>query len=179
MRGTQTFLSSVVLSAVFAGLAMAAPAKAPAEADCQRFGGEVSALIDVNKTSPNITVARSAFQLGIMECMEGDDVTANRHYQEAKTALTGEQPRAPAAPRPAPAKAVVVEADCQRVGGDVSALIDTKATSPNIAAARAAFQIGIMDCMEGDDANANKHYQEAKTLLGSDQPKTPATSPRS
>ena len=47
-----------------------------------------------------------------------------------------------------------------------SAIIDTAATSQNIAPARSVFQRGIMECMEGDDAAANKHYQEAKTLLG-------------
>jgi len=178
MRGTKTLLSSIVLSAISGGVAIAAPAKALVEADCQRVGGEVSALLDVNKTSPNVSAARAAFQLGIMECMEGDNLNANTHYQDAKTALTGEQPRVPAAPRPAPVKAVVVE-DCQRVGGDVSALIDTKPTSANIAAARAAFQIGIMECMEGNDANANRHYNEAKTLLGSASPKAPTSSPKS
>ena len=179
MRGSKTILSSLILSAVLSGAAIAAPAKGPAEADCQRVGGEVSALIDANKTAPNIAAARSSFQLGIMECMESDNTNANKHYQEAKSLLTGEQPGLPPAPRPAAAKAAVAEADCQRVGGDVSALIDINRTSPNVAAARAVFQMGIMECMEGDDTNANKHYQEAKTLLGSNEPKAPASSPRS
>lgn len=179
MRGSKTILSSLILSAVLSGAAIAAPAKAPAEADCQRVGGEVSALIDANKTAPNIAAARSSFQLGIMECMESDNANANKHYQEAKTLLTGENPPVPTAPRPGAAKTVVVEADCQRVGGDVSALIDTNRTSPNIAAARAVFQMGIMECMEGDDGTANKHYQQAKTLLGSDEPKPPVPAPKS
>jgi hypothetical protein len=166
MRGTKTILSSIVITAIFTGMAMAATA-APAkvEADCQRLGGEVSALIDAKLTSPNISAARSAFQVGIMECMEGENTTANKHYQDAKTLLTGEQPRTPVAPFAPTKAAVALEPDCQRVGGDVSALIDTKATSPNIAAARAAFQVGIMECMEGDYTAANKHYFEAKNLL--------------
>jgi hypothetical protein len=179
MRASNTILSSLILSAVLSGAAIAAPAKAAPEADCQRVGGEVSALIDANKTAPNIAAARSSFQVGIMECMESDNTNANKHYQEAKTLLTGEQPALPASPRPAAAKAAAIEADCQRVGGDVSALIDVNRTSPNIAAARSVFQMGIMECMEGDDANANKHYQQAKTLLGSDEPKASASSPRS
>ncbi|HXJ03311.1 MAG TPA: hypothetical protein VNH44_18980 [Micropepsaceae bacterium] len=83
-----------------------------------------------------------------------------------------------AAPATAPvAPAVpVVEQDCQKVGGDVSVLIDKQATSPNLPAARAAFQVGIMECMDGDDAAANKHYQDAKKLLSDDQkPATPAS----
>src|SRR6185503_21067503 len=70
------------------------------------------------------------------------------------------------------------EPDCQKVGGDVSALIDTKRSSPNISAARAAFQAGIMECMEGDDPSANKLYQDAKKLLSSDQSAPVATSKR-
>jgi hypothetical protein len=86
--------------------------------------------------------------------------------------LIGIAAAAPAAP---PAKApVTAEADCQKVGGDVSKMIDKSATSPNIAAARAAFQVGIMVCMEGDDATANKHYEDAKKLLSSEAPKAPA-----
>ena len=53
------------------------------------MGGEVSALIDQRKDSPNIAQARSVFQVGIMECMEGSDDVANGHYQEAKNLLAG------------------------------------------------------------------------------------------
>ena len=70
------------------------------------------------------------------------------------------------------------ENDCQKVGGEVSALIDKERTSPNISAARAVFQRGIMDCMEGDQFEANKLYQEAKKLLNSDRLTTPTSSPK-
>ena len=87
-------------------------------------------------------------------------------------AIFGVAAAAPAAP---PAKTpIVAEADCQKVGGEVSALIDKGTAAPNIAAARAAFQVGIMDCMDGDDAAANKHYEEAKKLLSNEAPKPPA-----
>jgi hypothetical protein len=46
------------------------------------------------------------------------------------------------------------------MGGEVSALIDARRTSPDLSTARAIFQAGIMDCMEGD---------EAKNLLNGDQ----------
>ena len=62
-------------------------------------------------------------------------------------------------------KEVVVQ-DCQKSGGEVSAMIDTSTRSPNLPAAKALFQRGIMECMEGDDETANKHYQDAKDLLG-------------
>jgi hypothetical protein len=75
-------------------------------------------------------------------------------------------PASPAISRPAP------QADCQKLGSEVSALIDTRTDSPNIAAARSRFQVGIMECMEGSDDAANKHYQDAKNLLTQDQPKT-------
>jgi hypothetical protein len=74
-------------------------------------------------------------------------------------------PASPAISRPAP------QADCQKLGSEVSALIDTRTDSPNIAAARSRFQVGIMECMEGSDDAANKHYQDAKNLLTQDQPK--------
>jgi len=79
----------------------------------------------------------------------------------ASVAATPSQtPRAPAP-----------QADCQKVGGEVSALIDKRTDSPNIAAARSVFQVGIMECMEGSDDAATGHYLEAKKLLGGDQPK--------
>jgi len=81
-------------------------------------------------------------------------------------------PAAPATVTPSAA------ADCHKLGGEVSALIDKEAGSPNIAAARSLFQVGIMDCMEGDSDDANDHYREAKKLLSSDQPKTPASTAR-
>jgi hypothetical protein len=177
MRIAQSIVSGAVLSALVWGFAAAAPAAQPA-ADCQRLGGEVSALIDNKLTSPNIAAARANFQAGIMDCMEGDDGSAKTHYTEAKRLLLSDERAAPAAPAKAvvqpavPPKSVaqpaVVEAapaDCRRVGGEASVLIDTRKNSPNIAAARAAFQVGIMDCMEGDDVAANKSYQQVKELL--------------
>jgi hypothetical protein len=85
--------------------------------------------------------------------------------------LTGAAVAAPAAQanRPAP------QPDCQKLGSEVSALIDSRTESPNIATARSTFQVGIMECMEGADDSANKHYQDVKKLLTQDQPK-PASS---
>ena len=80
---------------------------------------------------------------------------------------------------PAPATATASapsENDCHKVGSDVSVLIDREVTSPKISAARAVFQRGIMDCMEGDTNEAIKLYEEAKKLLSSDQPKSPTLS---
>jgi hypothetical protein len=81
-------------------------------------------------------------------------------------------------PAPVPSQ-ITTGADCQKLGGDISALIDTSVGSPKLPAARAAFQVGIMDCMEGDDIAANKHYQEAKKLLSSDRQDVPVSSPKS
>ena len=102
MRGSKSLVSGLVLGLTLCGVAAASPAapsakvSAAAEADCQKLGGEVSALIDKNATSRNIAAARAVFQVGIMECMEGDDATANKHYDDAKKLLTNEAPRAPA-----------------------------------------------------------------------------------
>jgi hypothetical protein len=74
------------------------------------------------------------------------------------------------------APAVSAGPDCQKTGGDVSALIDASATSPNISAAKAVFQLGIMDCMEGQPEEANKHYDDARKLLGSSPSRAPVSS---
>src|SRR6266567_1901061 len=171
MRVSTSILSGVVLGVIVSGAAIAAPAAAPAvEKDCQKMGGEVSALIDTKGTSPNISTARAIFQAGVMECIEGDGVGANRDYQDAKNLLTSDLKAVLAAPVKPAVMAATPAADkgCQKLGGEVSALIDTRRTSPNIASARAIFQSGIMDCMEGDDTAANKHYVEAKDLLSGD-----------
>ena len=170
MRVSINILSGAVLGAIVWGAAIAAPAAATVEKDCQKMGGEVSALIDAKGTSPNISTARAVFQTGIMECMEGDDVAANRDYQDAKNLLTTDQKATLVAPvKPAVIAATpVADKDCQKMGGEVSALIDARRTSPNLSTARAIFQAGIMDCMEGDDTAANKHYVEAKNLLSGD-----------
>ena len=164
MRNVKGIVSGAFLILASCGAALAAPAGGPANTECQQAGSEVSALIDAKAGSPNLAAARAAFQVGIMDCMEGNDASANGHYQEAKR-LLGE----PVALRPAPAKAATPQAivvkDCQQVGGEVSALIDAKQGSPNVPAARAAFQIGIMQCMEGDDLGAGKHYEDARKLL--------------
>ena len=78
-----------------------------------------------------------------------------------------------------PPVSISSDADCEKTGSDVSALIDASTTSPNISAARAVFQVGIMNCMEGRSDEANKQYQSAKKLLGSDQPKAPIVLPKS
>ena len=109
MRGSNSIVTSVILGVSLWSAAIAAPATAPktpaapaaANVDCQRVGGDVSALIDKGTTSPNISAARAAFQVGIMECMEGDDAAANKHYQEAKKLLSGDQGNAPvSSPKP-------------------------------------------------------------------------------
>lgn len=164
MRKVNGIISGAFLSLAFCGAAIAAPTGAAGSAECQQAGSEVSALIDAKAGSPNLPAARAAFQVGIMDCMEGNEASANNHYQEARR-LLGE----PAVLRPAPAKPAapqtVVAKDCQQAGGEVSALIDARQASLNLPAARAAFQIGIMQCMEGDDIGAGKHYEEAKRLL--------------
>ena len=102
MRGSKSIVSGLILGLSLFGVAAAAPAAPPAkapvaaEADCQKVGGEVSAMIDKGRMSPNIAAARAAFQVGIMECMEGDDSAANKHYEDAKKLLSNETPKAPA-----------------------------------------------------------------------------------
>ena len=102
MRGSKNLVSGLVLGLSLIGVAVAAPVAAPAKApaavevDCQKNGSEVSALIDKSRTSPNIAAARAAFQVGIMECMEGDDAKAIKHYDDAKKLLTNETPKIPA-----------------------------------------------------------------------------------
>ena len=171
MRVSINIMSGVALSVLVWGVAIAAPAATTTgEKDCQKMGSEVSALIDNKGTSPNISTARAVFQTGIMECMEGDDVAANKDYQDAKNLLSTSQKATLAAPVKTPATVATPVADknCQKVGGELSALIDARRTSSNISTARAIFQAGIMDCMEGDDAAANRHYLEAKNLLSGD-----------
>jgi hypothetical protein len=160
MRKFGYMLCGVVAGACLWSGVIAAPAASPA--DCRKVGSEVSALIDKSSTSRASASAKAAFQIGIMDCMEGDDAAANRHYQDAKTLLGVATPVTPLAVN------VQEEANCQKTGSEVSALIDNSAGSRNLPGARAAFQIGIMECMEGDDVNANKHYQDAKELLRSE-----------
>ena len=172
MRVSISILSGTVLGVIVWATAIASPAAAATvEKNCQKIGGEVSALIDTKGTSPNISTARAIFQAGIMECMEGDDVAANRDYRDAKNLLTNDQKATLVSPaKPSVTAAMpVADKDCQKLGGEVSSLIDARQTSPNISTARAVFQAGIMDCMEGDDTAANKHYLEAKNLLSGDQ----------
>src|SRR5580765_96056 len=103
MRGSKSLVAGLILGLSLLGVAAAAPAAPPAkapvaaaEADCQKVGGEVSAMIDKSRTSPNLPAARAAFQVGIMECMEGDDSAANKHYEDARKLLSNEAPKAPA-----------------------------------------------------------------------------------
>ena len=153
-------LSATLWSGAFA--AQVATTAAAPSMDCRWVGNTVSALIDSSASSPNLAAAQAAFQLGIMECMEGDDDAANEFYQKSAALLTGNPPSGVLAQVAPPAQ---VAADCQTVGASVSALIDASPMSPNISAAKAAFQRGIMECMEGDDIAANEVYQEAKTFL--------------
>jgi hypothetical protein len=171
MRVSINMLAGAVFGVLVSGSVIAAPAATTTvEKDCQKVGGEVSALIDAKGTSPNISTARAVFQTGIMECTEGDDVAANKDYQDAKNLLTTDQKAIFVAPAKTPVIAAtpVADKDCQKMGGEVSALIDARRTSPNLSTARAIFQAGVMDCMEGDDVAANKHYLQARNLLSGD-----------
>jgi len=73
-------------------------------------------------------------------------------------------------PAPVAHSTAPTQADCQKLGSDVSALIDRRQESPNIAQARAVFQIGVSECMEGSDDAANLHYADAKKLLAENFP---------
>ncbi len=106
MRIAMTIATAALASLTLCSAALAATATtrnpaAPAM-DCRKAGNEVSALIDNKSGSPNLPAARAMFQVGVMECMEGDDVAANGHYEQAK-AMLGDQP-SPKAPAPAPGK---------------------------------------------------------------------------
>jgi hypothetical protein len=92
----------------------------------------------------------------------------------ASATLWGVAIAQPAATHTTAAPAATTE-DCRKSGNEVSALIDNRAGSPNLPAARAVFQVGIMECMEGDDSAASKYYQQAKELLANDQPVTPSS----
>ncbi len=80
-------IAAVGPSATIRNPAPAAHSTAPAQPDCEKLGSDVSALIDKRADSANIAQARAAFQLGIMECIEDDDVAANQHYADAKNLL--------------------------------------------------------------------------------------------
>lgn len=106
MRIAISIAAAALLSLTFCSAALAATAAshnpaAPA-VDCRKAGNEVSALIDTKSGSPNLPAARAMFQVGVMECMEGDEVAANTHYQQAK-AMLNDRPSAEAPPH-APAK---------------------------------------------------------------------------
>ncbi len=160
---TGLLMTLALCGGAFAATGTAKPTVVPG--DCQRSGANVSALIDSTTNSTNVAGARAAFQRGIMLCMEGDDVGANAVYQQATDMLTNTTTRPPV---PAVSPTVANTADCQTTGATVSALIDSSGSSPNVAAARAAFQRGIMLCMEGDDLTANNVYETAKKLLAKD-----------
>jgi len=63
---------------------------------------------------------------------------------------------------------VAPEFDCRAAGNEVSALIDAAAGNRNLPAARSTFQVGVMDCMDGDIQEANKRFQEVRKLLASE-----------
>src|ERR1700686_1452247 len=89
---------------------------------------------------------------------------------------TGFSPHAPTSAKALPS--VATQADCEKTGSDKSALIDASATSPNLSAARAVFEVGIMNCMEDEPDKANIRYEDARKLLGGDRPKAPISSPK-
>jgi hypothetical protein len=109
MRGSKSIVSGLALGLTLLGVAAAAPAAPPAkapvaaaEADCQKTGAEVSVLIDRLRASPNLPAARATFQVGIMDCMEGDAAAANKHYEDAKKLLSNETPKGPETRVPTP-----------------------------------------------------------------------------
>lgn len=108
MRITMIIATAALASLSHWSAALAAPAATGIPAapvvDCRKAGNEVSALIDNKFGSPNLPAARAMFQVGVMECMEGDDVAANSHYNQAKALLNETQAASPAPPAPAPAK---------------------------------------------------------------------------
>lgn len=161
MRMAKVVASGLLFSAI-SWSAGSAAAPGAFQNDCQKAGSEVSALIDKEISSPNISAARAVFQRGIMNCVEGDSEEANKLYLEAKGLLGNASFPVPGNP---PATATVTETDCQTLGSEVSALIDRERTSSNISSARAVFQRGIMACMEDDSTEANRLYQEAKRYL--------------
>ena len=163
MRRREIVASSVLFS-VISWNAVLAAAPATPQNDCQTVGSEVSVLIDKERGSPDISAARAVFQRGIMNCMEGDSEEANKLYLEARKLLGYVSFPMPEGAAPLPTSAVA-EIDCQKLGSEVSALIDKERVSQNIASARAVFQRGIMACMEDDAVEANRLYGEAKRFL--------------
>jgi len=102
MSMTNSAVSSLIFGMMLCGGAFAAQNTAPARGafgsppgtssapvvdDCNKVGTNVSALIDASPNSPNISAAKVAFELGTMECMEGDDQTAKKFYENAKNLL--------------------------------------------------------------------------------------------
>jgi len=157
-------VASCLLFSMISWTAVSAAEPAISQNDCQKVGGEVSALIDSETASPNLPAARAVFQRGIMNCMEGDSDEANKLYLEAKKLLGNASFPTPASASAAPAP-LVLEDNCQTLGSEVSALIDKERASSNIASVRAVFQRGVMACMEDDTAEANRLYREAKRVL--------------
>lgn len=108
MRIAITIATAALASLSISSAALAAPVAnhtPPAPVvDCRKAGNEVSALIDNKFGSPNLPAARAMFQVGVMECMEGDDVAANTHYEQAKDLLNGKLDTTPPVPAPLPAK---------------------------------------------------------------------------
>lgn len=106
MRIAITVATAALASLSLWSAALAAPTTthnpAAPVSDCRKAGNEVSALIDNKFGSANLPAARAMFQVGVMECMEGDDVAANTHYEQAKALL--DDRLAPEPPTPAPAK---------------------------------------------------------------------------
>ena len=107
MRIAITIAAATLASASMWGAAVAETAAthnpatpAPAIEDCRKAGNDVSVLIDNKYGSPNLPTARAIFQVGVMECMEGDDVAANSHYSQAKALLNESQAVSPATPAP-------------------------------------------------------------------------------
>ena len=107
MRIAMTIATAALASLTLSGAALAATTAthnpATPVVDCRKAGNEVSALIDNKTGSPNLPAARAMFQVGVMECMEGDDIAATTHYEQAK-AMLGDRPSSEA-PAPAPTRA--------------------------------------------------------------------------
>ena len=102
MRSSIGILTNLIAASVLCGAAIAAPAGTHNSGtvtsvgqDCRKAGNEVSALIDNRTRAQNLPAARAAFQVGVMECMEGDGTAANKHYEQVKQLLASDGPVAP------------------------------------------------------------------------------------
>ena len=101
MRTATTLLGGTLLSIAVSAAAWAAahppPSPKPVE-DCRKVEKEVGILMDARSRAPKISEAKFRFQLGHMQCLEGDDVAANMNYGEVKKLLANDTRVEPGSP---------------------------------------------------------------------------------